>query len=295
MDKIKIIIDTDIGSDIDDTWALVLALTDPKFDIRLISVTEGGVEHKALLVAKILTEMGRTDIPIAIGEEHGEIIDPQAAYLGNFSFEEYRGSIRRDYVEAYREILTNNKDVIVVALAPTSTLGKIAHLLVESTCPVVAMAGAVRAGYFGAKEPVPECNVVSNLETSKMLFESGISYTMLPLDVCNDIRIFGEKYQRILRSESVAAKVIKKNYRAWDEVYTGGSKKYGYERSSTILYDLAPFWYLKFPNCFNTENLLIHIDEYGVTREGSGVPMRVATLVKDLDYLIDDAVKLLTR
>ncbi|HSD27210.1 MAG TPA: nucleoside hydrolase, partial [Vicinamibacteria bacterium] len=34
--RIPVILDTDIGDDIDDTWALVLALKSPEIDLRLV-------------------------------------------------------------------------------------------------------------------------------------------------------------------------------------------------------------------------------------------------------------------
>ena len=35
--KTKIILDTDIGSDIDDTWALALLLNSPELDLKLLT------------------------------------------------------------------------------------------------------------------------------------------------------------------------------------------------------------------------------------------------------------------
>ena len=55
----KIIIDTDIGEDIDDTWALIFLLSSRFVDIKLISVTTGDVKYKAKIVAKILTLLNK--------------------------------------------------------------------------------------------------------------------------------------------------------------------------------------------------------------------------------------------
>ena len=60
----KLIIDTDIGTDIDDTWSLLLFLTSTLYDVSLISITNGDVEYKTRLVAKILKELNMTHIPI---------------------------------------------------------------------------------------------------------------------------------------------------------------------------------------------------------------------------------------
>src|SRR5579864_9474912 len=64
----KIIIDTDIGDDIDDAFAVALALRSPELQILGISTTFGDTETRAKLVDRILGEAGRQNIPVAMGE-----------------------------------------------------------------------------------------------------------------------------------------------------------------------------------------------------------------------------------
>src|SRR6201981_3186040 len=63
----KIIIDTDIGDDIDDAFALALALRSPEIQILGITTTFGDTETRAKLVDRMLGEAGRQDIPVAAG------------------------------------------------------------------------------------------------------------------------------------------------------------------------------------------------------------------------------------
>ena len=67
MKRIPVIIDTDIGTDIDDTWAVLMALNSPELDIKLIVSSTGDTILRAALLAKFLDRCGRTDIPIGIG------------------------------------------------------------------------------------------------------------------------------------------------------------------------------------------------------------------------------------
>ena len=64
---VPVILDTDIGSDIDDTWALAMALKSPEIDLKLVTVTEFDVVYQAKLAAKMLEIAGRSDIPVGIG------------------------------------------------------------------------------------------------------------------------------------------------------------------------------------------------------------------------------------
>src|SRR4029077_18278749 len=63
----KIIIDTDIGDDIDDAFAVALALRSPELQILGSSTTFGDTETRAKLVDRMLGEAGRQDIPVAAG------------------------------------------------------------------------------------------------------------------------------------------------------------------------------------------------------------------------------------
>ena len=60
---IPVIFDTDIGDDIDDTWALVMLLRSPRLDVRMITTDYGNTVYRAKLVARLLEIAGRTDIP----------------------------------------------------------------------------------------------------------------------------------------------------------------------------------------------------------------------------------------
>lgn len=64
---IPVILDTDIGLDVDDVWALAFLLQCPELEIRLITTCTGVTTYRAALVAKILEVAGRTDIPVVLG------------------------------------------------------------------------------------------------------------------------------------------------------------------------------------------------------------------------------------
>src|SRR6195256_316698 len=63
----KVILDTDIGDDIDDAFALALALRSPELQILGITTTFGDTETRANLLDRFLAESGRPEIPVAAG------------------------------------------------------------------------------------------------------------------------------------------------------------------------------------------------------------------------------------
>ena len=64
---VPLILDTDIGDDVDDVFALLLAVRDPAYDLRAVTVVHGQVDARARLARHVLDLAGRSDIPVAIG------------------------------------------------------------------------------------------------------------------------------------------------------------------------------------------------------------------------------------
>ena len=58
----KIIIDTDIGDDVDDAFAVALALRSPELEILGITTTFGDTETRAKLLDRMLGEGGRQEL-----------------------------------------------------------------------------------------------------------------------------------------------------------------------------------------------------------------------------------------
>lgn len=67
MNRVPIIFDNDAGSDIDDLWALALALKHPNIDLRGVTTVAGDTQMRARIVAKMLRMAGRPDVPVAAG------------------------------------------------------------------------------------------------------------------------------------------------------------------------------------------------------------------------------------
>ncbi|MES4793309.1 MAG: nucleoside hydrolase, partial [Chloroflexota bacterium] len=64
---IPLILDTDIGTDVDDCLALALILGSPEFHLEGITCVYGDVLLRARMVLKLLKLRGKTDIPVMSG------------------------------------------------------------------------------------------------------------------------------------------------------------------------------------------------------------------------------------
>src|SRR5208337_1502497 len=63
----KVIIDTDIGDDIDDAFAIALAVRSPELEILGVTTTFGDTEARARIADRLLGEAGRAKIPVLAG------------------------------------------------------------------------------------------------------------------------------------------------------------------------------------------------------------------------------------
>src|SRR5579863_5393595 len=64
----KIIIDTDIGDDVDDAFALALAVQSPELEILGVTTTFGDTETRAKITGRFLGEVARAEIPVRAGK-----------------------------------------------------------------------------------------------------------------------------------------------------------------------------------------------------------------------------------
>src|SRR5580658_5119102 len=103
---IPVILATDIGDDIDDTWALGLLLQCPELSLKLVATDYGKAPYRAKLLAKFLEKTGHANIPIAVGpdvEPRGE--GPQAEWVKDYDLNSYPGGVRTDGVGAMVDVI----------------------------------------------------------------------------------------------------------------------------------------------------------------------------------------------
>ena len=66
-DPVPVVIDTDVGADPDDAFALAFAAASPEIVLRGVTVVDGDVDLRARMAARLLGMTGRTEIPVFLG------------------------------------------------------------------------------------------------------------------------------------------------------------------------------------------------------------------------------------
>lgn len=218
MDKaLPIIIDCDPGHD--DAIALILALASPKLNVLAVTTSAGNqTPDKTLRNAlRILTLLGRHDIPVAGGAPkpllreliiadnvHGESgLDGPALPEPGFAPQALTA------VELMAKTLRASTEP--VTLVPTGPLTNIALLLSAhpelkaKIARIVLMGGSAGPGNW---TPAAEFNIYVDPEAAEMVFSAGVPITMCGLDVTHAAQVMDEDIERIRAITNPIARTV---------------------------------------------------------------------------------------
>ena len=232
-----VILDTDIGDDIDDAFALALLLRSPEVKLLGVTTAFGDTELRARLVDRYLQAVGRTEIPVTAGAQtpHSNVFT-QEAYAEQAREREHPGSIKflLDQIRAHPGQIT------LIAIGPLTNV-QVAIQRDPATFRqlkrVVMMGGSVYRGYDSGdpkqinQSPSPEWNIRCDPAGAQALLASGVPVFMMPLD-STQIRLtqvsWHHPFARIAahRSIDIALSPVDRRRRMEDahSVRSGGSR-----------------------------------------------------------------------
>lgn len=275
----KILIDTDIGGDVDDALALAMALNTP--DIEIVGITNVYLANawRSGVTRQLLKVYGREDIPVCTGAEKPLIGWWDESRIPNSSpdYGEYRGEALPHACDFIIRMAETVEDLTVVAIGPLTNLG-----LALAKAPHIA--GKIRILMMGGQvnKAHPEWNIVCDPEAARIVFESGAPITMVGLDVTNRCQFTREEVDMVKSAGNVRSDTLGQMM----EIFI---QNFGY---LPILHDPLAMSLLMWDDILTLEkkNILIETaGQYtrGLTIDcdwGEGVPVMVATDVKVAEF-----------
>lgn len=210
----KVIIDTDIGDDIDDALALALALSSPELEILGVTTVYGRVDIRAKLAAKLLKAYKKQHIPVARGFSK-PIINPEPNHLPYYGDvvsdnEIFPNIVDRHAIDLIEEIVESEKEVTLITIGAMTNaaifLLKNPHL--KSRIKIISMAGYV---YY----PKAEYNITCDPEAAHIVLSSGVDVTLVPLDVTLKCRMTADIFNRFFTSKKEEVSVVASYIKSW--------------------------------------------------------------------------------
>ncbi len=259
----KIIIDTDIGDDVDDAFALALAVKSPELQVLGVTTTFGDTAARAKIVDRFLGEVGRAEIPVLAGKATATTNPMSQRKYGEGGH--FAKSPRGDAVEFLLEQIRKYPgEITLVAIGPLMNVGAAIDkdaATFRKLKRVVIMGGSVRRGYgeLGYTAPVPpmpEWNILNDVASARKLFAAGVPLFVMPLD-STQLKMDEVKRAFLFSQGTAVTDQLTVLYHLW-----------GLE--TPTLFDPMTIAFVLRPELCPVQGLHIRVDEEGFTREEPG-------------------------
>lgn len=266
----KIIIDTDPG--VDDALAILLLLARRGKDVLAVTTVAGNTTiQNTTNNARCILDLAGAEIPIYSGAKKPLEEDLVTANVHGWSGMAGVDIVKQEplnglAVDKIIEIVRQNpSEVNLVVIGPQTNIAlalKKEPEIAKMIKRIVMMGGAVSVP--GNKNRVAEFNVFVDPDAAKVVFDSGIPITMIPLDVCNVTPLFMEDFEK-LRGTKYGQFVLS----IMDKYIKAIAKFEG--RQGALVYDALATYYLINPEAFETQEMDVRVETKGEYTRGMTV------------------------
>ena len=219
--RAKILLDTDIGTDIDDAWALGYALKSPHFELLGVTVTDADTPHRASLACKLLHRLGRTDVPVAVGRQTQAIPPDRIDYQFTWAedFEAYR-PVRTPAADFLADTIRRNPaQVTLIAVGPLQNVGDLVRRhpdVVRLVKRVVLMSGSIGPNAWSSA-PMAEWNVKLAIPEAQAVYAADWPLTIVPLDSTTYVRLEDGERETLRHAGTPLVVALEALLRLWVE------------------------------------------------------------------------------
>ena len=255
-DRIPFILDCDPGHD--DALALVVGLARP--ELRLLAVTtvagNAGLPETTRNALRVLTLLGRTDIPVAAGAV-GPLLRPLHVADNVHGASGLEGADLPDpafaprpegAIELIRTVLEASPEpVTIAAVGPLTNIALLVRMypeLVERIASIRVMGGAITEGNSTASA---EFNIWQDPEAARIVFDCGRPVTLMTLDTTHQALFRAADVERLERLGTRVATVFADLLRFFGRFH---AQRYGWDGSP--IHDAVTVAHLAMPDLVRT-------------------------------------------
>lgn len=212
-----LILDTDIGTDIDDAYALVLAASSPALDLRAVTTVNGDTELRAAIARRLLLQMGRAELPVGAGLRsslspgepigwagfEGQGIDLDGLGPEGLAPGGALGLLSELVVRAWREAAP----LTIVTIGAMTNLAALLDELPRAALAGIAGVVSMASNYGGKGEEaaLPEHNVACDPVAFERVLRSGLPLRLVGLNVTKRVPMDRARMERLTRGGPLGA------------------------------------------------------------------------------------------
>ncbi len=256
--KIPILVDTDIGTDIDDAFALALVLKSPELELLGVTTVSGDTHARARLAAKLLWEGGARYVPVAAGEPGRPLPSEQTRWANGFRSPQIRSVNAVTFLDTV--LRRRAQKTTLVAIGPLTNIAALLTKdpqITQKIDRIVLMGGSIAHGYGDDPNPTPEYNIAADPAAAQKVFSSGVPILMVPLDVTAMLQLCHADRHRIFTQLTPLTNSLTLLYHLWNQ------------RTPTLFDPMAVAMVID-PSLCETQPMAIEIDSNGFTRVAQG-------------------------
>jgi purine nucleosidase len=253
-EKQKIILDCDLGGDIDDAFAVAMMLTaKDEFDILGICLDYGDTEARGRIALRMLYETGMDHIPVYIGRKTGDDASPQFEYGKGFNKIEPHEQGAAEFI--VKTLNAYPGEVILFTVGPVPNMKDVIELDDKALSRAKHIYSMFGDYHFGALE----WNVRADIEASQA-FISNIdnNITLSGVKVAGAIKWDKERCMQVEARDTPLTDALTELLRLWELNYSG-------EWHTPILWDCTALGLVLWPELYETREVYMYVDDEGHT------------------------------
>jgi purine nucleosidase len=256
----KIVLDTDIGDDIDDAYALALAATLPNAKLLGVTTTYGETQKRAELAAKLLHVYGRDDVPVYAGRMGSAKMGRQYEWARGFRSPSLKSEEAVLFLK--RTLDKNPGQVTLVGIGALTNIGDLLTRFPEvkpKIKRIVIMGGSVYLGYNNQAPPGPEWNIKCDPAAARVVYGSGVPLVMAGLEVTTMMQFDGERQKQLFAAGNPLTDALAALTNIWGN-------------GTPTQFDAVAVAYALGYRFSDAEERHVEIDDSGLTRITDGRP-----------------------
>lgn len=195
----KILLDTDIGGDVDDAVCLAYLLANPDCDLLGITTVTGDTAKRAS-VASVLCKLAGKNIPIHPGRQHALILDtrqhtvPQAAALDKWDHD--TDFSRGEAIAFMRQTIRDNPgEVVLLGIGPMTNIA--ALFAADEEIPKLLKGLVIMCGVFKGRNYELEWNALVDPPATAIAYRAVPPYhRSIGLDVTNKLTMPADEVRK---------------------------------------------------------------------------------------------------